>query len=106
MHVKSPCFNFTVLIHKWVRRLLLFFSWFFLFNILAAQPTWKTGLLEYINVKLLKPDGAYGWEDQYDSHLTPTYAVIGILNDLGELPGAPELLAEYINSHHPQGGIK
>jgi prenyltransferase beta subunit len=67
-----------------------------------AQPAWKKDLLGYINGKLLKPDGGYGWEEQYDSHLTPTYAVTGILFDIDELPADKAKLAEFIRTHHPQ----
>jgi prenyltransferase beta subunit len=69
-----------------------------------AQTQWKKDLLNYIHTKLAKPDGGYGWEDQYDSHLTPTYAVTGILYDIGELPKDKAGLAEFIRTHHPQKG--
>ncbi len=69
-----------------------------------AQNAWKKDLLSYINNKLSKPDGGYGWEDQYDSHLTPTYAVTGILYHINELPKDKARLAEFIRTHHPQKG--
>jgi len=68
----------------------------------SAQSGWRSDLLQYINDKLAKPDGGYGWEDQYDSHLTPTYAVSGILYDIGELPQDKARLVEFIRTHHPQ----
>ena len=71
----------------------------------SAQSRWRSDLLKYINVNLLKPDGGYGWEDQYDSHLTPTYAVTGILYDIGEVPKDKVRLAELIRTHHRQKGI-
>ncbi len=70
----------------------------------SAQSSWKKDLLNYIETKLSKPDGGYGWEDQYDSHLTPTYAVTGILYNIGELPKDKARLAEFIWTHHPQKG--
>ena len=73
----------------------------------AALPQngWRKELERYI-ATLSKPDGGYGWEDQYDSHLTPTYAVTGILYDIGALPGNKIKLAEFIRTHHPQKGTK
>lgn len=87
----------------WVLVVTLFTAWAFPLA-LSAHPTWRADLLKYINGKLLKPDGGYGWEDQYDSHLTPTYAVTGILYDIGELPKDKARLAEFIRTHHPQKG--
>ncbi|WP_169472260.1 prenyltransferase/squalene oxidase repeat-containing protein [Pedobacter hiemivivus] len=69
-----------------------------------SQSGWKKELLNYIEGKLSKPDGGYGWEDQYDSHLTPTFAVTGILYDINELPANKSQLAEFIRTHHPQKG--
>lgn len=82
--------------------LLLVLGWFPLS--VPAQSAWKKKLLGYIQDKLAKPDGGYGWEDQYDSHLTPTYAVTGILYAINELPKDKTRLAEYIRTHHPQKG--
>ncbi len=62
-----------------------------------AQQTWKAQLLNYLNTKLAKKDGGYGWEDQPDSHITPTYAVIGILNDIDQLP--PDISNNYLLRH-------
>lgn len=70
-----------------------------------SQSEWKKELKSYIQ-KLNKPDGGYGWEDQYDSHLTPTYAVTGILFDIDELPADKAKLAAFIRTHHPQKAIK
>lgn len=69
-----------------------------------AQSTWKNSTLNYIQHQLAKPDSGYGWQDQYDSHLTPTFAVMGILYDLGELPADKEKLIAFIKTHHPQHG--
>lgn len=78
------------------------FIFLFVFSVSWSQPGWKTELLNYIGTQLKKPDGGYGWEDQYDSHLTPTYAVTGILYNIGELPEDKAKLAEFIITHHPQ----
>lgn len=69
---------------------------------LTAQSKWHADLLNYINLKLEKTDGGYGWEDQPDSHLTPTFAVIGILHDIDELPANHDKLISFVRSHHPQ----
>lgn len=69
-----------------------------------AQSQWERDLLNYIQSKLSKPDGGYGWEDQYDSHLTPTFAVTGILHTINALPANKSQLAEFIRTHHPQKG--
>ena len=74
------------------------------FSQVRAQAKWKNQLLNYIHTKLEKPDGGYGWEDQYDSHLTPTFAVIGILHDINSLPSDKESLVQFVRSHHPQYG--
>src|SRR5690606_25903891 len=65
--------------------------------------SWKADLRSYIS-KLAKPDGGYGWEDHYDSHLTPTFAVSGMLYHMDELPADRARLAEWIRIHHPQTG--
>jgi len=91
-----------------MKKLVLWSIVFLLNNIfvssVSAQSSWRKNLLGYIDNRLLKPDGGYGWEDQYDSHLTPTYAVTGILYNIGELPKDKARLAEFIRTHHPQKG--
>jgi prenyltransferase beta subunit len=69
-----------------------------------GQGVWRTNLLKYINSKLLKTDGGYGWEDQPDSHSTVCFAVTGTLFDLDTLPPDKAKLAEFIRTHHPQRG--
>ncbi len=69
-----------------------------------AQSNWKKSVIKYIEKNLSKADGGYGWEDQPDSHLTPTFAVIGILNDLDNLPANKQELIQFIKTHHPQRG--
>ncbi|MEX0685130.1 MAG: prenyltransferase/squalene oxidase repeat-containing protein [Balneolales bacterium] len=66
-----------------------------------AQIDGKSAVLNYIN-NLAKEDGGYGWEDQYDSHLTPTFAAIGVLHHFGELPTDRQTLIKHIQNLHPQ----
>ena len=68
----------------------------------AQTPAWKTRLLHYIHTSLAKEDGGYGWEDQYDSHLEPCFAVVGILRDIDALPANKDSLIAFIRTHHPQ----
>ena len=70
-----------------------------------GQPAWKKNIISYIHKNLAKPDGGYGWEDQPDSHLTPTFAVIGVLNDLDMLPRERKPLIDFVRTHHPQFGV-
>ena len=42
----------------------------------SRPPSPAPRLLAYLE-SLSRPDGGYAWEDQPDSHLTPTFAVIG-----------------------------
>ncbi len=71
---------------------------------LRAQPSWQQATLGYIEKNLAKDAGGYGWEDQPDAHLTPTFAVTGILYYLDKLPANREKLIAFINTHHPQRG--
>lgn len=70
-----------------------------------AQTNWKENMLHYVN-SLSKSDGGYGWIDQPDSHLTPTFAVIGILKDIDHLPrpARRKELVTFVKTHHPQFG--
>jgi len=68
----------------------------------GAQTSWKKQLQQYIDTKLSKSDGGYGWDDQPDSHIEPTYAVIGILKDIDQLPADKTSLIEFVRKHHPQ----
>ncbi len=89
---------------KYLLGLLLLIGIGFLPSTAFSQIRWKKELLDYIRNNLAKTDGGYGWEDQYDSHLTPTYAVTGILYDIGELPDNKNKITEFIRTHHPQKG--
>lgn len=61
---------------------------------------WRRSLLNYLE-SLARPDGGYGWEGQADSHLTPTYAVIGCYRLLKQTPPNKTALAEFVRTHHP-----
>lgn len=50
---------------------------------------------------LARPDGGYAWADQEQSHLTPTFAVIGCYRALRTAPPHPARLAEFVRTHHP-----
>lgn len=67
----------------------------------------QAGVLDYVYTKLQKDDGGFGWEDQYDGHIAPTFAAVGILYHLGALPKENERLRliEFIRTHHPQTGV-
>jgi hypothetical protein len=48
-----------------------------------------------------RPEGGYAWEDQEQSHLTPTFAVIGCYHALKQKPPQPGRVAEFVRTHHP-----
>lgn len=60
-------------------------------------------ILRYL-ASLARPDGGYGWEDQPDSHLTPTFAVIGCHRLLKQAPPDTGALARFVRTHHPITG--
>lgn len=92
-----------VRLKKILRPGLLFFL--LLFAIAAnAQRSRAEGVLQYIK-GLQKPGGGYGWADQPDGHITPTYACVGALHYLGHLPRNPDALIHWIETHHPQTGV-
>ena len=61
---------------------------------------WREAVRAYLE-SLSRPDGGYAWEDQPDSHLTPTYAVIGCYRVMGLMPPNKGALAEFVRTHHP-----
>jgi prenyltransferase beta subunit len=65
----------------------------------------KTEVLKYIYTKLQKSDRGFGWEDQPDGHLTPTFAAVGILHYLNQLPEEKSTIIKFVLSRHPQTGI-
>ena len=66
----------------------------------TAQPDWRAATVKYLQ-KLARPDGGYAWEDQEQSHLTPTFAVIGCYRVLNQTPPNKAAVAEFVRTHHP-----
>ena len=64
---------------------------------------WRQAVLGYLE-SLARPDGGYGWDDQPDSHLTPTFAVIGCYKLFNQDPPNKKALAEFVRTHHPITG--
>ncbi len=85
--------------------ILLVFLLLYSNKYVAAQSNWRENVIHYVH-SLAKTDGGYGWPDQPDSHLTPTFAAVGILYDLNELPVEKQRkeLINFIRTHHPQFG--
>ncbi|HEY1378723.1 MAG TPA: prenyltransferase/squalene oxidase repeat-containing protein [Gemmataceae bacterium] len=65
-----------------------------------GRPAWHTAVLNYL-ASLARPDGGYAWDDRADSHLTPTFAVIGCHRALGVEPPHKDRLADFVRTHHP-----
>jgi hypothetical protein len=49
-----------------------------------------------------RADGGFAFGDQDRSHLTPTFAAVGILHLLHESPADAAALAAYVRTHHPR----
>lgn len=71
-----------------------------IFSQSSEQPRPIRTVLRYLE-SLARQDGGYAWEDQEDSHLTPTFAVIGCYRALKEMPPNKSRLAEFVRTHHP-----
>lgn len=55
-------------------------------GVCSEQTTsWIDDTLDCLET-LRRPDGGYGWPDQLQSHLTPSYAVTGCYNLLRRIP--------------------
>jgi prenyltransferase beta subunit len=67
---------------------------------LAGSPDGRDGVIRYLETHR-RADGGYGWEDQADSHLTPTFAVIGCYHLLDRTPPNKIELAGFVREHHP-----
>jgi len=57
-------------------------------------------VLRYLE-SLARPDGGYGWEDQEQAHLTPSYFVIGCYRLFQRVPPNRARLAAFVRTHHP-----
>lgn len=68
-----------------------------------AAPAFRQVVVRYLE-GLARPDGGCGWEDQADSHLTPTFAVIGCYQVLKQAPPNAKALAQFVRTHHPITG--
>ncbi len=66
----------------------------------SSKTNWRSAIVDYLE-KLSRPDGGYSWADQTDSHLTPTFAVIGCYQILKQLPPRKKQLAGFVRTHHP-----
>lgn len=67
---------------------------------LAATPAARARILAYL-ASLARPGNAYGWEEQDESNLTATYAVVGALRALGQTPPNAKAVAEFVRTHYP-----
>lgn len=72
----------------------------FAFAQTSGRTDWRTRITAYFQT-LARPDGGYAWEDQAQSHLTPTFAVIGCYHILKQTPPNRTALAEFVRAHHP-----
>lgn len=69
---------------------------------LAAQD----GVAAFLE-RFARPDGGYGWEDEPDSALNPTFAVVGCYHLLKREPPRKEALINAVrNAHFPWGAYR
>ncbi len=67
----------------------------------SGRSAASSAVLTYL-AGLARPDGGYAWwEDQSQTHLTPTFAAVGCFRLLKHEPPNKAKLAEYIREHHP-----
>ncbi|MCX6903251.1 MAG: terpene cyclase/mutase family protein [Verrucomicrobia bacterium] len=66
----------------------------------TPQAAWPSAVTTYLET-LARADGGYAWGDQEQSHLTPTFAVIGCYRLLKQSPPHKSTLAEFVRTHHP-----
>ena len=97
--------NVSFTVNRFFRIVLIVFIFVAFQKPIWSQSGWKKEVLHYIHNSLAKSDGGYGWEDQPDAHLTPTFAVIGILHHIDQLPTNREQLIDFVRTHHPQFGV-
>jgi prenyltransferase beta subunit len=69
----------------------------------GSDSDWTRPILGYLK-SLARPDGGFGWEDQPDSHLTPTFAAVGCFHLLKEIPPNKQAIAQFVRTHHPITG--
>jgi prenyltransferase beta subunit len=66
----------------------------------AAAPGWRGAVLAYLG-RLARPGGGFGWADQEEAHLTPTFAVVGCYTRLGEPVPDRANVARFVRDNHP-----
>ena len=66
----------------------------------GKRPAWTDATLAYLET-LARDDGGYAWQDQAQSHVTPTFGVVGCYQVFGRTPPHKAALAEFIRTHHP-----
>ncbi len=64
------------------------------------QPKWQKAVLAYLQT-LARPDGGFAWADQPQSHLTPTFAVVGCYHLLKQAPPDRAKVADFVRNNHP-----
>ncbi|MEW4564393.1 prenyltransferase/squalene oxidase repeat-containing protein [Bremerella sp. JC770] len=72
-------------------------------NLAGQEPirqNWHSRVTVYL-ANLARSDHGYAWEDQQESHLTPTYAAVGCLNLLKALPDDTKTLEAFVRANHP-----
>lgn len=70
-----------------------------------ASQSWMEGVAKYLEGHA-REDGGYGWEDQGQSHVTPTFAVIGCYQVMKREAPNREAVAEFVRKNHPLRGRK
>ena len=65
-----------------------------------SAPLWRSGVIRYLQT-LARPDGGYAWRGQGQSHLTPTFAVIGCHQVLRQPVPNKEMVAEFVRTRPP-----
>ncbi len=72
-----------------------------------CKSPWPVEIVQVVSrylESLAKADGGYGWVEQYDSHLSVTFAVIGSYQVLGIKPPSAKKTAEFVRKAHPING--
>lgn len=69
-------------------------------DVAAGAEDWQAAVTTYLE-SLARTDGGYAWPDQPQSHLTPTFAVIGCYRLLKRQPPKKDRLVEFVRTHHP-----
>lgn len=65
-----------------------------------GSRAWVEEVCKYLE-SLRRPDGGYAWEDQAQSHLTPSFAAVGCYHLLDRDPPDKTGLVEFLRTCHP-----